>query len=58
MKVQLFSGLKTRLQAAGLALLFGVAAVAAAPGAFAQDATAPVAEAVVVEEVPATTGSL
>ncbi len=57
MKVQLFSGLKTRLQAAGLALLFGVAAVAAAPGAFAQDATAPVAEAVVVEEVPATTGA-
>jgi len=57
MKVQLFSGLKTRLQAVGLALLFGVAAVAAAPGAFAQDATAPVAEAVVVEEVPATTGA-
>jgi len=45
MKMHLFSGWKTRLQAAGLAVLFGVAAMAAAPGVFAQDADAPVAEA-------------
>ncbi|TWT19311.1 ammonium transporter [Luteimonas marina] len=45
MKMHLCSGWKTRLQAAGLAVLFGVAAMAAAPGVFAQDAEAPVAEA-------------
>jgi len=45
MKMHLFSGWKTRLQAAGLAMLFGMAAMAAAPGVFAQDEQAPVAEA-------------
>ncbi|MCW5580166.1 MAG: ammonium transporter [Luteimonas sp.] len=51
MKVHMCSGWKTRMQAAGFALLFGLAAVAAAPAAFAQEAEAPATE--VVEETVA-----
>jgi hypothetical protein len=46
MKMQLFSGWKTRMQALGLALLVGVAGLTGTLGVMAQDATAPVAEAV------------
>ncbi|HRO26976.1 MAG TPA: ammonium transporter [Luteimonas sp.] len=45
MKMHLFSGWKARVQAAGLAVLFGIAAIAAAPGVSAQDAMEPAAEA-------------
>ncbi|MBP6798995.1 MAG: ammonium transporter [Luteimonas sp.] len=46
MKIRSFSGWKTRLQAVGLAMLCGVAAMTANVDAFAQDGAAPAAEAV------------
>jgi len=45
MKIHRTSGLKTRVQAATMALLMGAAALFAAPAILAQDAPAPVAEA-------------
>ena len=52
MKIRSFSGWKTRLQAVGLAMLCGVAAMTANVDAFAQDGAAPAAEAV-AEAAPA-----
>jgi len=52
MKIRSFSGWKTRLQAVGLAVLCGVAAMTANVDAFAQDGAAPATEAV-AEAVPA-----
>ena len=51
MKTHRDSGLKTRMQAAAMALLMGAAALFAAPAAFAQEASPPAVEA--VSEAPA-----